>query len=392
MKKIIFIFAIGLILYGCTEKPVDADRSGNFQFLVVDTSGYLDKDPGTGLALLKNGSVKFTSATYNVAYEFKTNDNGIVYATNLPASNYTVSVNIMINDNYSIFGSKERPIYGSIKPFDTLFLKSAPASAIIINEIYFCGCVNNKNYFWDLYVELYNNTDEIKYLDGLIISRTSEGPAEKNGLAIYDMGDNVFAVKVASAFQFPGTAGGKQYPIYPRQIVVVAGDAIDHRINYPTSIDLSPKNPVFKNGDPNYSQLWEFYNVNASDIDIAGVPNVTNMLAKTTSDFLVSLTYDAVILYSGKKGIIYSGEDTYIDLSTVLDGVAYNGGSSTKRKLDGRIDAGVCGIEIGAYSGKSVERRVVDKNNPKQHYDTNNSTVDFGVNQTPTPGYQGDPK
>jgi hypothetical protein len=63
----------------------------------------------------------------------------------------------------------------------------------------------------------------------------------------------------------------------------------------------------------------------------------------------------------------------------------------SSRKIDGRIDAGTAGIGVPRYSGKSLER-LTDPKNPKRHFDSNNSTTDFGVNDKPTPGYQGNPK
>jgi hypothetical protein len=392
MKKVILIIMAIVLMSGCKEKPVEVDRSGKDQFVVIDTTGILEKDPSTGLRLLKNETIRFICQDYNMSFEFKTNDMGIVYASGLPASKYTISVNKQIGDNYSIFGSKDKNIFGNMSIMDTLYLKSALVSSIIINEIFYAGSVNTLHYMFDFYVELYNNSDDIKYMDGIVVCRVASGLEADGGIAIVNL-DGVYGVKLTYAFQFPGTPGGNEYPIYPGQFVVVAGDAIDHRNIISTSIDLSPKNPIFKNGDPNYAQLWEFYNEQGGDIDIAGVPNVKNILSRTTVDFLPSVTNDAIIISSGKKGLIYSGaSDIYIDLSTVLDGIQYMTDPTKTRKIDSRIDAGNAGTGLGAYSGKSVERRVADINKPKKHFDSNNSTIDMGINEAPTPGYQGNPK
>lgn len=367
---------ISFWITSCEDKPNDVDRQAKARFVVIDTSGTIDIDPATNKRILKNGTVTFYSRDYNESFKFTTNSEGMVYADKLLASHYIISVNQPISDAFSIFGNKEKDIFGTQTGIDTIYLKGMPSSGMIINEIYYCGPVNNVFYMFDLFVELYNNSDEVQYLDGAIISRCTTKPGEVSSMVTGTDGLNY--VRVIYAFQFPGTPGGKQYAVQPGEYVVIAGDAVDHRQAVATSIDLSHAN-------------WEFYNPLATDIDVASVPNVTNILSKTTTDFLIGLTSDAVVLSSGKKGVRMEGTDALLDLSTILDGVQYMNKISSTRKLDGRIDAGAAGIGIPSYSGKSIERVLVDKNNPKKKSDTNNSTIDFGINDHPTPGYQGNP-
>jgi hypothetical protein len=393
--KYTFFIILFLILFflACEEKPTFIDRRANAEFIVIDTSGILEKDPLTNIRLMKNSDVIFYALDYNQTFKFKTNDYGIVKASGLLASKYTISISNQITDNFSIFGSKELNIYGTSITLDTIFLRSIPSSSIIINELYYCGPINNVNYYSDLFIELYNNGNELQYLDGIIVGVVSEID-ETNFLGILDLGNNITGVKLFNAFQFPGIPGGKQYPIYPGQFVVIAGDAIDHRKipNCGSSIDLSPSNPIFSIFNPDHAQLWEFYNPYSTDIDVINVPKVSNVLPTTTLDFELNLNFDAVVISSSKKGLIYQNDHIYIDLTTVLDGVQYLSYPNHYRKIDGRIDAGTAGVGIPKYSGKSIERIIVDPKNPKKHSDNNNSTVDFGVNDRPTPGYQGNPK
>lgn len=380
MKNIIIwflVFLITLLLISCEDKPNDVDRTAKAKFIVIDTSGSLDIDSKTNLRLFKNGTVTFFSRDYNESFKFTTDENGILIANNLLASHYTISVNHQLTESFSIFGSKEKDIFGTQAEIDTIYLKGMPSSPIIINEVYACGPVNNIFYMFDLFVELYNNSDETQYLDGNIICRCTKKDNEPSGVVTLPDGNTY--VRVIYAFQFPGTPGGKQYPVRPYELVVIAGDAIDHRQAVSTSIDLS-------------NAQWEFYNKQSTDIDVANVPNVENILSKTTVDFLIGLTSDAIILSSGKKGVKMDGNDALIELSTVLDGVQWMSNPTFTRKLDARVDAGVAGVGIPSYSGKSIERVFLDPNNPKKKSDTNNSTVDFGINDRPTPGYHGNPK
>ena len=379
MKKVLIFLAIMIISFwitSCEDKPNDVDRQAKAQFVVIDTSGTLDIDPATNKRLFKNGTVTLYSRDYNESFKFTTNSQGMIDASNLLASHYTISVNQQVSDAFSIFGNKEKDIYSTQAGIDTIYLRGMPSAGLIINEMYYCGPVNNVFYIFDLFVELYNNSDKVQYLDGAIISRCSKKDEEAS--SIVTGSDGLLYVRVIYAFQFPGTPGGKQYPVQPGEYVVVAGDAVDHRLAVANSIDLSKAN-------------WEFYNPLATDIDVASVPNVTNILSKTTTDFMVGITGDALVLSSGKKGVRMEGTDAMLDLTTILDGIQWLNKVTSTRKLDGRVDAGTAGVGIPSYSGKSVERIPVDKNNPKKKSDTNNSTIDFGINEKPTPGYQGNP-
>jgi hypothetical protein len=396
MKKYILTVLFISSFAGCIDKPTSPDREGSAQLLVIDTSGYIEKDGATNSRILKNSEILFHSDDYNLTFKFMTNESGIVTGRNLIGSRYTISTNIQISDNISISGSKDINIFDYIKTLDTLFLKAYPSSPIIINEIYACGAKDKSKITTDVFIELYNNSDQVRYLDGLIICVCDPLSFRSTSLSIVDLGNNIIGVKVRSAMQFPGEPGGNKYPILPGQFVVVAGDAIDHRNTVKTSIDLSPNNPVFpenpvlQNSTTNKAQLWECYNQNSSDLDVPNVPNLTDIFVNT-SQFNLNLTGEAVLLSSGKKGLIYAGRNKYMDLSTILDGVEYSDDANDSKLIDGRIDAGIGGVGVTAYCGKSIER-IADSKNPKRHFDSNNSTFDFGINPAPTPGYQGNPK
>lgn len=91
------------------------------------------------------------------------------------------------------------------------------------------------------YVELYNNSDEIVFLDGLTFGHTRGVPStvtatrscEESATQRHDP-DGVWA---AFFHRFPG--GGADYPLMPRATAVVALDAIDHSTFHPLLPDLS---------------------------------------------------------------------------------------------------------------------------------------------------------
>lgn len=167
---------------------------------------------------------------------------------------------------------------------------------------------------------------------------------------------------------------GREYPILPGQLVVVAADAINHSL-YARAVDLSGAD-------------WEFFNPLGSDYDVPGVPNVNNIKYDSTIDFMINVSHNAVVFATGEE---YGYED-YVNsagydrtritlpLYTVIDGVEYASSSDATKELTVRVDAGFAGLGCTKYSLQSTERR-------ETGIDVNNSTFDFTLLSVPTPGW-----
>ena len=169
---------------------------------------------------------------------------------------------------------------------------------------------------------------------------------------------------VIYAYKFPGKAGEKHYPFYPKQFLVLAGDAIDHRKAVSTSIDLSHAD-------------WEFYNqYMPADIDNPNVPNLINMRPDNTSKFLINMVRDIVAVSSGVDSVWNDG----IDISTIIDAVQYSSNPNLLKTLDDRVDRGVAPFPP-RYSGKSIQRK-------EPGMDTNDGNIDWEILPHPTPGWQ----
>ncbi|MDZ7635921.1 MAG: hypothetical protein U5L72_16395 [Bacteroidales bacterium] len=118
---------------------------------------------------------------------------------------------------------------------------SSKAGGLLFKEIYYTGSKTEagSNYYSDQFHEIYNNSDEVVYLDGLCI-----GLLEPIGTSatvwVNQDGSIMDRLPIAyHALMFPGT--GQQYPIQPRTSVVLAMDAIDHKTD-PLGNPLSPVN------------------------------------------------------------------------------------------------------------------------------------------------------
>jgi hypothetical protein len=386
--KIVLISFI-FLLFCCThEMPVEKDGTFSYTVIISDSSGIL-KD----YALAKNTNLSNTNVTLEYgAYfdnfdspkkELKNTDwNGKATFDGLPAGSYTVSTRkdtFYIDEitgnkiDIELTGYKQIEISEQQDIPDTLFTNLNIKASVVINEIYYCGPPNRAFYFYDQFVELCNTTDETVYLDGMILCRARQARHPE-----IDTNDFLQAIYV---FKFPGTPGEtKECPLEPGAFTVVAGDAVDHSEFISTALDLSMAE-------------WEFFNPYGAEPDYPA-RNVENILINERTDFMINLSHNAVILaYSqnpddAKLKWYYgetrdSGTDQYVHvpLANVIDVVEYASSIELQKEITIRADAGFAGVGMTKYSGKSVERRT-------KGFDTNNSSLDFEIIDTPTPGYQ----
>ncbi len=365
MKQLILFFSIlGFLLFGCAEQPpLSVDGEGRLEVVVLWDSTYSEN---AIVALPVTNAKVFLSSRYGMKIS-TTDENGKIYLENLPTSTYGLSVRKPhpVDPNIMLIGTKQdlNVVSGTII-HDTIFVKPISATGIVINEIYAAGPINNIFYFYDQFIELYNASDSVRYLDGMIVMRVSGNSDGKGpGADEHDDGD---IDGVTFAFKFPGYPGEKNIPIYPRQFVTLAVDAVNHKNMISTSIDLS-------NAD------WEFYNqYSPEDIDNPNVPNLINVFPHRTQDFLINLVGDVIVIADGRDSVLLDG----VDISTVVDGVEYqpNPHPQSRKTLDPRVDRGYV-LSPPRYSGKSMQRK-------EPGFDTNDSSTDFEIIDPPTPGRQ----
>lgn len=292
---------------------------------------------------------------------------GKIYIGNLPSATYDISVRMPYPQDERII------VVGNVKGVevnpgstvvDTVYGKAISSSGISINEIYAGGPVNSVFFFYDQYIELYNSSDSVKYLDGMIVMRVSGNSDEGQSGPGADEGDDGDIDGITYIFKFPGNPGEKNYPFEPRSFLVLASDAVNHKSSVSTAVDLS-------NAD------WEFYNqYSVNDIDNPSVPNLINIRSDRTVDFLISLSSDVIVVATGEDSVWSDG----IDISTIIDGVEYQSSATSLQTLDDRVDRGWV-MSPSKYGGKSMQRR-------EPGVDTNDGTLDWEIIPAPTPGYQ----
>ncbi len=362
--RIFIVVLIGLTVFISCEKtpPTQVDGEAGVNLFVVRDSVGVDSTEVFSLPV-SNADIILTSEYGTMSR--KTDELGNLLLNNIPSAIYQIAARSRHPYDSSILliaGIKDVEITSGKTFIDTLVTKPVSSSGIAINEIYSCGPVNNIFFFYDQYIELYNSSDSVKYLDGMIVARVS---GQNNGMGPgADVGNDGDIDGVTYIFKFPGTPGEKNYPFEPHTFKVLAQDAVDHTQTMPTSIDLSHAD-------------WEFVNqLSFNDFDNPDVPNLYNIRLDRTVDFMISLTSDVVIVTDGRDSVWEDG----IDISTILDGVEYQSSGTRRLTLDDRVDRGWV-QSAPKYSGKSMERR--DKG-----VDTNDGTLDWHVINHPTPGYQ----
>ena len=371
MKHVLLYISFVVLFISCQEKPpTQVDGNAEIRTLALwDTSSV---DSVHHYIPLANAKMILTSE-YGVMINY-TNAEGYMILNGIPSATYQISARGVHPDdsNILIVGNiKNVEIKSGVVVTDTIIAKPVSSTGIAINELYVGGPVNNIYFFYDQFIELYNSSDEIKYLDGMNVFRVSgtralcsDWHSPQLGNPGSDWGEDGTIDGITYAFKFPGKPGGHEYPFAPHSFIVLAQDAVNHKETVPTSIDLS-------NAD------WEFVNqYSAVDLDNPNVPNLINMLECKTTEFMISLSADIIIISTGEDSVLVDG----IDIDTILDGVEYQSSGTKKLTLDDRIDKGWV-QSAPKYSGRSMERR-------EPGVDTNDGTLDWKVNPYPTPGYQ----
>lgn len=362
MKKITYFIPVLLAFsfFSCRESaPVAIDGTSTLKLVVGKQSadGSFQKIPNAKVILVSEygTTVKYTDQDGNVTVD------------QLPASTYSAGVRQKDAADNSIM------LVGNIKDIclnpgcvkeDTIFVKSVSSSGIAINELYVGGPVVKDYYFYDQYIELYNSSDEIKYLDGMIVARVNSNgnPGQKGPGA--DEGSDGDIDGASTVYKFPGKPGEKNYPFYPHTFLVLAASAQNHKAGHPTSVDLSGAD-------------WEFYNqYSSTDIDNPKAQNLINMNSNMSYKFMVSLTSDVIAITDGKDENWSDG----LDISGIIDAVEYDSKTTSPHTIDPRVDKGYIVAPV-SYSGKSMQRK-------EPGIDTNDGSLDWEVISAPTPGYQ----
>lgn len=390
MKKLLSITSFLLLFVSCLKEP---DYHCYQVELTVDFGTVFFQEHKEGAKVVLFNQLK----SYTI--EMKTDTEGRIQFSSVEPGFYSIIVSHSFSSEGKTFyfnGLKNIEVFDNVT--DSFKVNGSSSSAFVIKEIYFSGSTTpaGKVYSADQYIEIFNNTSEIQYADGISVLEHES----------YGTGDNFWAnikdtIVVKMIWTIPGD--GKQVPVLPGRSIVLAQDGINHRDD-PNGNPLSPVN--LGNAD------FELYVLKQpeADLDSPAVPNLME-------DLFVYRGNDAVFRVGGGSAFAIAkipgktnGErETYFNKNMVsktsssgsggpyfvkiandyiLDAVevVMDEAHAIYKRFPTELDAGYTYVTTGSYSGKCIRRKIKEITNGRVVYqDTNNSTEDFLKDVDPRP-------
>ncbi len=394
MKKlvIISIFLMGFLAFSC-KKNVTPTYTMTLTLTFPSGFNLAGVPDGTEVKLI-------SSETGRETIVLTTGGTGIISSI-LTEGTYNGSCSFTVKvgtDEYVFNGILTNVLLNKDSNIPMQLVLSKNTGGFIFKEIYFAGSktADAKTYYSDQFHEIYNNSNETLYADGLCISVLEQTAVNPN---VWVNADGTIMDKLPCTFQswiIPGT--GKEHPVLPGKSIVIAQDGIDHKTD-PNGNSLSPVNLAKAD--------WEtYFALSGKDTDSPGVPNLTLMYTtiSTVFDWIHAVNGAAVIIYRlpvawdqfvadpanfmTKPGSTSATKYLMIPKSYVIDAVEIVNADETKRykRLPTTLDAGYTYLDAGSYSSKSIRRKAKLIVEGRVIYkDTNNSTVDFLHDLVPTP-------
>lgn len=279
-----------------------------------------------------------------------------------------------------------------------LRLSGSTLGSLVIKEVYYTGSRTpaGGTYFSDQFVEIYNNSTDTLFLDGLciadaygvsgLINPTNRPTEFSSGTATAGIfQQNVF---VSSVWRIPGT--GRQRPLAPGRSILIAQDGVNHR-----AADLNPNSPVDLSGAD-----WETFNErpDGRDADAPGVPNLERLYFTGGFDWLLPVFGPGLILFrtdnfDGLERVAIPGAAATVQPrirvpnNLVIDAfeALQNGNSRDFKRIPTALDAGFVFAD-DTYNTQSFRRKTTSTIGTRRVLqDSNNSTGDFEKIARPTP-------
>ena len=326
-------------------------------------------------------------------------ENGIATAEELTPGLYNILVSGQYIDGtvYIISGSATNVNINTDGQNITVAVASSEQSALIFKEIYYSGCGDNY-YFRDQFYEIYNNSDETVYADGMCIAETIFADGTFTVRYQYPIENQDYYVFVNNViWQIPGN--GTDYPVEPGESIVIAQWGTDHRVESlsagDSKVDLSGADFEALEGE---SEMFDGTVI--TDNAAINMIAVVNPRGYSTPQWLTSVSGSQYIIFKPTSPLrtsdflVATNDDTgmstalEIPISYVIDAVQAVSGPERLNflGLPTMLDAGTIWVDSpGSYTGQSISRRILSTEDDGRvvYQDTNNTSNDFQVNDTP---------
>lgn len=270
-----------------------------------------------------------------------------------------------------------------------LELEPSTLSSLIFKEIYYAGTKyaavtgTQTNYFFEQFYEIYNNSDEVVYLDSLCISNIypqAGVPAQFDP----SLDDYLFGISV---WMIDGS--GKDVPLEPGKSTVIAMSGRNHKEVHESLLDLS---------SADYETYVEKIDGSAPlDYPVPNMLPVFWQQSASVKQWLTSVMGSGMVLYKlpyafdandTAQPLNATAKTTYVKIpkTSILDAVdclkddtKYN-----EKRFPASLDVGYSTVKA-IYNGKSISRKILQTTADGRiiFQDTNNSSEDFEVQDSP---------
>jgi hypothetical protein len=385
-KTLVLSALITLLFTGCRKisDGLDTEKVGEYAVVIQAPSKLEGVTSTAGLKIV------FENFAEGFKLE-KTLGAGPTTVEGLIPGIYSINISGRVENNtgqsYYLSGSKIN--YAIIKTGTKIEIPvtGLKVSPLIFSEIFYAGTATN--YFRNQFYEVYNNSDEVIYLDGIYFANLTPATATTT-LPLWPAEDGNKYAYAERIWKIPGT--GNQYPLAPGESFVMSQFAANHKLaqyNPNSPVDCSSSEFEFNMNNANFpdqpavDMQHVFYNASASK--------------GTLPQYLTSVFGGAYVIFKVPEGEAYdpvnnaalrtknlavtaTTQYAKIPINYILDAVecGQNQNMVAAKRVPSVLDAGM--TYVGAtYNSLGVARKVavVNPDGTPIFMDTNNSTDDF---------------
>ncbi len=321
-------------------------------------------------------------------------ENGVATATGVVPGLYDVTVSALQSKDgftYTIAGAASSISLLNNKDEVSVLVDAVKEAALVFKEIYYEGCGNY--YFRDQFYEIYNNSTEVVYADGLCIAETVFANYDKSIIYEWPIENADQYVFVQTVWQIPGD--GTTYPVKPGESFVIAQWAANH-----TAKELSDgASPVDLTGaefEALESETTTYSGLVLTDNPAVNMAKVV-LASYSMPQWLTSVSGSRYILFKPVEPLKnedfitatnadYNGVGREIPISEIIDAV---------QTVSDETDMSVLGLPTvldagaiwgsGSYKAESIARKIKETraDGTVVYQDTNNTTNDFELQAVP---------
>ena len=329
-----------------------------------------------------NFTVRFINYDEKLDISRQTDAGGKVSVSGLIPGRYNVTVSAEVAHSgftYYYSGTLTNKIITSDTSL-TIDAAASKAGALVLKEIYFNGSTGY--YFKDQFYEIYNNSDDVQYVDGMCIGTLMPATASTTIYNwIVEDGHPENYVYLGAVWQIPGN--GTDYPVKPGESIIIAQGAQNHKLIKETSpVDLSKAEfetfMVIQTVNPDNPESVNM--ILKIDFNVFGTQWLSSVFGCAYVIFFPDREFDNTTWVQPEG---YTTKAKEIPIDCIVDAVELvnNATKINQKRMPTTLDAGAT-FTGATYTGQSVSRKIRESAGGRILYmDTNNSSDDFQVNE-----------